>query len=106
MFSLTPTETFKAPVKVQVATKSGAWREESFVGEFLRTDESQREELLALKNTELVDRVLVGWDMKDETGAPVPFTPENKAALLRLTGAVRESTVAYWNHNVGAKQKN
>ena len=42
MFNLIPTETFKAPVKVQVATKSGTWREESFNGIFLRTGEDDR----------------------------------------------------------------
>ncbi len=106
MFSLAPTETFKATVKVNVATKSGNFREESFVGVFERTYEAEREQLLGMKNGELVERVLLDWEMKDESGVPVPFTPENKAALLRLSGAVRETVIAYWNHNVGAKAKN
>ncbi len=106
MFSLSPTDTFKATVKVNVATKSGAWREESFVAEFERTFEDEREHLLSLKNTELIGRVLIGWEMRDETGSPVPFTPENKASFMRLSGAVREATLAYWQHNAGAKQKN
>eukprot|EP01034_Spumella_vulgaris_P040158 gene40158-49666_t len=99
MFNLTPTETFKAPVKVQVATKSGIWREESFSGIFLRTGEEDRERLLALKNVELLREVLQGWEMVDEERKPVPFTEDNFEAFLKLTGAVREATVAYWNHN-------
>lgn len=106
MFKLTQSETFKAPVKVNVATPSGAWREESFVGIFKRTDEDRREELIALKNTELVREVLVGWEMVDESRAPVEFNEQNLEAFLKLTGAVRETTVTYWKHNVGAKEKN
>lgn len=106
MFILTPEETFKASVKVNVATKSGAWREESFIGEFKRTDEDEREELLALKNVDLVRRVLIGWDMKDGQGQPVPFDDSTLNAFCRLTGAVRETTLVYWKHNVGAKEKN
>ena len=106
MFILAPTETFKAPVKVNVATPSGAWREESFTGIFKRTSEDDRERLLALKNTELLREVLTGWEMVDEQRAPVDFTEQNFDAFLRLTGAVRETAVVYWQHNVGAKQKN
>lgn len=106
MFTLAPTPTFKATVTVNVATATGAWKQESFVGEFVRTDEDQREELLKLKNIELVRKVLVGWSMKDEQRNEVPFCEENFEAFLRLTGAVREAVIAYWNHNVGAREKN
>jgi len=106
MFILAPTETFKAIVKVNVATPSGAWREESFTGVFQRTHEDQREELGTLKNTELLRRVLVGWEMVDENRNPVEFNDPNFEAFLRLTGAVREAAIVYWKHNVGAKEKN
>lgn len=106
MFNLNPTEKFSATVKVNVATQSGGWCEESFVGEFLRTKESEREELLELKNIDLVRRVLTDWKMVDESKTPVPFTPENFEAFLQLTGAVRETAQTYFLHNVGAKQKN
>lgn len=106
MFILQPTPTFKATVKVNVALPKGGWREETFVAEFERTDESEREALLASKFTDLVRRVLKGWEMVDENRVPVPFTPENLEAFLLLTGAVRETAQTYWNHNVGAKEKN
>ncbi len=106
MFILSPTETFKATVKVNVATPSGSWREEGFVGVFKRTYEEQREELLRLTNVELLRRVMVGWEMQDEARAPVEFTEPNFDAFLRLTGAVRETMLAYWTHNAGAKEKN
>lgn len=106
MFVLTPTETFKAPVKVQVATASGGWREESFMGIFLRSDDEEREELLGLKNVELLRRKLKGWEMVDENRVPVEFNEQNFKAFLLLTGAVREAASVYWKHNVGAKEKN
>lgn len=106
MFKLTQTETFKATVKVNVALPSGGWREESFVGIFKRTPEARREELLALKNTELVREVLAGWEMVDESRVPVEFNDQNLEAFLQLTGAVRETVLVYWKHNVGAKEKN
>lgn len=105
-FTLIPKEKFKATVTVNVAQPNGGWKQESFVGEFLRTPEAQREELLALPNVDLVRRVLVGWAMRDESGADVPFTLENLDAFCQLTGAVRETVLAYWQHNVGAKAKN
>lgn len=105
-FTLEPTEKFKATVTVNVVKPGGGWKQDSFQGEFLRTSEDLREELLALPNVDLVRRVLVGWEMKDEAGNPVDFTPEHLTAFCRLTGAVRETTLAYWQHNVGAKVKN
>lgn len=106
MFKLAQSETFKALIKVNVATPSGAWREESFTGIFKRTDEDRREELLALKFVELLREVLVGWEMVDEARVPVEFNEQNLEAFLKLTGAVREAAQAYWKHNVGAKEKN
>lgn len=106
MFTLVPQETFKATVTVNVATSTGAWKTESFVGTFQRTFEEDREELMALKNTDLLRRVMVGWDMKDADRSQVEFNDANFEAFLRLTGAVREAMLAYWNHNAGAKAKN
>jgi len=106
MFILAPTETFKATVEVNVATPSGGWRKESFVAVFKRTFEEDREELINLSNVELLRRVLTNWEMVDENRTPVQFNEQNLEAFLRLTGAVREAMLVYWQHNVGAKEKN
>lgn len=106
MFILAPTETFKAKVTVNVATQAGSWREESFTGIFKRTYEEDRKRLIELSNVELVREVMVGWEMVDESRAPVEFNEQNFQAFLRLSGAVREATIAYWQHNAGAKVKN
>ena len=106
MFNLAPTETFKHEVKVQTKTESGSWREESFVGVFVRTPEDRRMELNDKTYAKLVDEVLIGWEMKDLQRLPVEFTPENKAAFLSIPAAVRETAVAYIGANAGAKVKN
>ena len=106
MFILTPTETFKAKVTVNVATQSGGWREESFTGIFRRTNEADRKRLLELSNVDLMREVLTGWEMVDEERKPVEFTPQNFEAFLQLSGAVRDAMAVYWKHNVGAKEKN
>ncbi|WP_313074446.1 hypothetical protein [Melaminivora sp.] len=106
MFILAPSETFKAKVTVNVATKSGTWREESFIGIFKRSDDTERKRLLELPNTELLREKMEGWEMVDEQRQPVEFNEENFEAFLKLTGAVREAATTYWKHNVGAKEKN
>lgn len=105
MFNLALTETFKEEVKTQVKTANG-WREESFIGEFIRTPESRRDELQNKPFAQLVEEVLVGWEMKDLDRKPVDFTPEHKALFLEHPGAVRETALAYLKANAGAKPKN
>lgn len=105
MFALARTETFKQKVTVQVKTDSG-WREEHFVGIFKRVDDDRQRELASLNFKDVVDEVLVGWEMVDMERKPVEFTPENFAAFKGLPGAARETVVAFLNANGGAKQKN
>lgn len=106
MFNLTPSETFKETVKIQTKTESGLWREESFTAVFKRTAEERRQELHNKPFGEVVDEVLVGWDMVDLERKPVEFTPENKAAFLQIPAAVRETAITYLRTNAGAKEKN
>lgn len=106
MFNLTPSETFKEVVKVQVKTEGGIWREESFTGIFQRTPEERRAELNDKQFREVAEEVLVGWEMLDMQRMPVEFNPPNKAALLGLSGVAREITIVYLRANSGAKAKN
>ncbi|MGV3679670.1 MAG: hypothetical protein ACO1PM_08090 [Acidovorax sp.] len=106
MFTLAQSETFKAKVKVNVAMENGGWKEESFMGIFKRMPESERDRLQNLKNTDLVREVMTGWEMEDQARRPVEFSEQNFEAFLQMTGAVREATLTFWAHNVGAKEKN
>lgn len=105
MFSLARAETFKQKVTVQVKTDSG-WREEHFTGIFKRVGDERQHELAGVNYKDVVDEVLVGWEMVDLERKPVEFTPENLAAFKALPGAARETVLAFLNANGGAKQKN
>lgn len=105
MFNITRTETFKQKVVVQVKTDSG-WREEHFIGIFKRTPQSRQPEMQGMSFNDVVDEVLVGWEMQDLSRQPVDFTPENLAGFKEVPGAARETVLAYLNANAGAKQKN
>ncbi|KQM79818.1 hypothetical protein [Xylophilus sp. Leaf220] len=105
-FNLTPTETFKETVTVNVKQANGGWKQDSYIGEFKRASEEERKALAALSDVDLVRDRLVGWSMKDDNKNDVPFTPENLDALCSFTAAVRETAVTFWQANLGAKQKN
>lgn len=105
MFNLVRKETFKETVKLQVKTDNG-WREESFVGIFKRVNQTRQQELTNIPFNEVLDEVLVGWEMKSMEGAAVEFTPENLAAFKEIPGVARATVMAYMAANVGAKEKN
>ena len=105
-FNLTPTETFKETVTVNVKQANGSWKQETFIGEFKRASEEDRKGLAALSDVDLVRDRLVGWKMKDEQKNDVPFTTENLDAFCKLTGAGRETVIAFWRANTGAREKN
>lgn len=105
MFTLVRNETFKEKVITQVKT-DGGWREEHFVGIFKRVDETRHRELLSVPFPEVVDEVLVGWEMLNLERKPVEFNPQNLAALKALPGVSRDIVQAFIAANAGAKQKN
>lgn len=105
MFNLVRKETFKETVKLQVKTDNG-WREESFVGIFKRVNQTRQQELTNIPFNEVLDEVLVGWEMKNMEGAAVEFTAENLAAFKEIPGAARAAVMAYMAANIGAKEKN
>lgn len=105
MFSLARAETFKQKVTVQVKTDSG-WREEHFIGIFKRVNDERHREMFSLPFKEVLDEVMVGWEMVDMERKPVEFTPEHYAAFISQPGNGREAVQAFLSANGGAKQKN
>jgi hypothetical protein len=105
MFELARKETFKEKVTVQVKIDTG-WREEHFIGIFKRVDDERQRELASIPYKEVVDEVLLGWEMVDMQRKPVEFTPERLEALKSLPGAARETVLAFMRANSGAKEKN
>jgi hypothetical protein len=91
LFVLDEPETFTWPVRVSVPVE-GKYVRAEFTAEFANLQGAELDALTAdpaegvpaLSHLEMADRVLVGWgdDLKGADGAPLPFTPENKARLL------------------------
>lgn len=105
MFSIVRKETFKQKVTVNVKTDSG-WREEFFTGIFKRVSADRAREMANLPFGEVLDEVLVDWEMVDMERKPVEFTPENLAAFKTLPDAPRATVLAFLAANSGAKEKN
>lgn len=105
MFSLQRSPTFKQEVKVNVKTDN-LWREEKFTGIFKRVGDARQKELVSIPVNEVVDEVLVGWDMVDLERKPVEFTADAVLALKDLPGASMAVAMAFFAANAGAKEKN
>lgn len=79
--------------------KPGRWKTQTFIGHFKKLADAEfRERLEALLDKELdgneryarenefLSEFLLGWEgVTDEEGAPIPFTPEHRDALLNIT---------------------
>lgn len=105
MFSLQRSPTFKQEVKVNVKTDN-LWREEKFTGIFKRVDDARQKELVNTSVHEVVDEVLVGWEMVDMERKPVDFNPDTVAALKAQPGSSMAVAMAFFAANSGAKEKN
>jgi hypothetical protein len=106
MFTLAPSPTFKFQVRVNVPLEQGGFREETFFAICERFSEDERDELINTKYIEVLRKKMKGWVMEDHARQPVPFTPENFEAFLQMPGAISATCRAYFNANVGAKEKN
>lgn len=91
LFVLDEAPTFEWPVRVSQPA-SGKYVVAEFTGIFANLVGPEFEALTSVdesgtpKNTDrdIANQVLLGWgtDLKDPQGAPLAFTPENKARLL------------------------
>ena len=103
-FTLQGVRTTKEPVVLQLVYGGNG---STFFNEFAKlkrpsVDASQSEwtawrERVA---TLLASHVVVGWEYVDDKGAPVPFTPENCAALFRRLINLKDArgaTVGRWD---------
>lgn len=105
--------TFKAPVTFRLAG-DGEVVEVKFTAVFRRVKENEAQQMQTrleqgtLRDRELLDQVLVGWDGLDaEDGAPFAFTPENRASAQQDWPTFEAAVVAsYFKHNDVALAKN
>lgn len=106
-FRRTTTRTFHADVTVPVANDKGGFDNNTFVAIFNHATESELTELRKLDNLALIERKLIGWQLKDdETKEDVPFTPENLAAILEIPPTPMRIAMAFWETVNGSRAKN
>ncbi|WP_367846448.1 hypothetical protein [Rhodoferax sp. WC2427] len=99
LFVMAQPDTFTWPVNVRVPL-NGTYGQATFTGEFPNMADAERDALVAsdasgaaqFTNVQVADKVLISFsDLKMPDGSTLPFTPENKAALLaqpRVANAV------------------
>lgn len=108
-FKRTQKPKFTTTVTVNVPNDKGGFDKNTFTAEFRRVTTAELAEMRAssLTNEEVVRRVLVGWDMKDEdTGEAVPFSDLEMEATLLIAPSPLAIAVAFWESVNGARSKN
>lgn len=106
MFRMKVSPTFKGKVTVNVPTEAGGFEKNEFMAVFERVPTDQHDQLRAMTHEQLALRVLKGWEMKDEAGGEVPFTPENLAAALLIAPTPLATASTFWECVHAARAKN
>ena len=102
-FTLDLSPTFQAPVRFGVPGADGTPVRCEFTATFRRLDDQQAEDLAkeaardGLPDRDVAARLLAGWgaDVMDAQGLPMPFTPGNVAAVLRVPNCAGAVLRAY-----------
>jgi len=107
-FVLKKTATISWPVAVHLAADGGKFKKETFTAVFRELGREEFNRLLDEgKDEALSDSILVGWEgISDEDGNDMPFTKENKEALLDNFTVMKALIEAYGSMLQGAKVKN
>lgn len=108
-FKRTLNPTFTAKVTVNIPNDTGGFDKSTFMAKFKRcsADELQTLRESGLTNEELVRKVLVGWEMKDEdTGEDVPFSKAEMEAALQIAPTPLATALAFFESVNGARSKN
>lgn len=106
-FKLTQSPKFKTTVTVNVPNDKGTFDKNTFVATFKRLTATELDESRSMQNADLVRKVLVDWDLKDEeTSENVPFSAETLEAVLQIAPSPMAIAVAFWESVGGARSKN
>jgi hypothetical protein len=120
MFSIAVNEQYPTIVEVEIPTGNGKATKHAFTAMFKRLSQSELDEVHRrlnyerlnvgeelLKDDELLQQVLVGWDgIMDKSGAPLPFNAETMAEVLEVF-PVRPTLVnAFFGSIKTSKRKN
>lgn len=104
MFKLAAVKRVWWPVVVEIPLDDGRTRKEEFDVELEILGQAEHEELV-LATGRLLNRVLTGWRrVKNEDGTDdLPFTEENKAALLNIPYVLKALSKAYVDASLGMR---
>lgn len=90
MFKLAQQRSIEWPVTVNIPVDGGKTQKAKFTGEFLVLSQDEIDAVVLGRDergrVDLLDVVLTGWrdDVRNEAGEELPFTDENKAALIGI----------------------
>lgn len=101
-------KTFTQKVTVLTPNNSNGHTKDTFTAKFSQPSKDDLKALRGQEPEEVFGEVLVGWgeDLQDEANEPVPFTPENKAAMLTIPPVLAALAEAFWQNVVKANTKN
>lgn len=108
-FKRTQKPTFTTPVTVNIPNDKGGFDKSTYVAKFKRPTQDEITEIrnLNLSNEDMVRRMMVGWEMKDEeTGEDVPFSRDELEAALQVLPTPLATALAFWESVNGARSKN
>lgn len=112
-FKLKVSETYTAPVTVEIPTNGGKFEKQTFIAEFKRLNRTALREIIqaaadrSRDDREIVDDVLVGWSgITDENGDELEFTPENADRVFEVVQVVPAIVSAFFATITSAKEKN
>jgi hypothetical protein len=113
MFKLAVSETFTAPVSLELPGENGIREIKKFKAVFERPDQEAVDDLhekaLAgeMDDQKTIDTYMKGWkDVADQAGTPLEFSADNLARLLRINGARKAIAKAFVDAVYGAPVKN
>lgn len=108
IFAFAATETYEYPVVVNTPGARGVWEKSTFLAEFRRVEVDEYEDLVRQRPVDVLENVLVGWrEMRAaDKRSFVEYTPEHKAAFLRVPQAVLATFQAFADSQNKGRVKN
>lgn len=93
MFKIVDVSSFKWPVKIKIPKDGGTFTSATFTAEFVALPQDEIDSALedmrdGSLDANFADRVLCNWptgQVQDSQGNDLPYSDENKAALLRMS---------------------
>jgi len=109
MFKIALSDTYTWPVTVDLAEDGGKRHKATFDAEFKRVSQERVDQLVTEPpgDKALADEVMVGWSgVYDANDQELPYSEENRAKLLSITGVRAAIVRSFFDSLSGAPRKN